>query len=104
MYFKVGALKNFVNFTRKRLCWGLFLIKFRMSWNFIKNRLQHRCFPVKFEKFLKTSFFYKTPPVDVSETPFFGGEKICRRLFRSSSDKSIRNRYSESFQNVSASL
>ena len=25
--------------------------------NFIKKRLQHKCFPVKFVKFLKTRFF-----------------------------------------------
>ena len=30
--------------------------------SFIKNRLQHRCFPVvKFAKFLRTLFFYKIP-------------------------------------------
>ena len=33
---------------RKHLCWSLFLIKF------IKKRLQHRCSPVKFAKFLRT--------------------------------------------------
>ena len=44
---KKGVLKNFANFTGKHLCWSLF-------WNFIKNRLQHRCFPVKFAKFLRT--------------------------------------------------
>ena len=27
MFFKIGVLKNFVNFTGKHLCWSLFLIK-----------------------------------------------------------------------------
>ena len=27
------------------------------AWNFIKKRLQHRCFPVKSEKFLRTPFW-----------------------------------------------
>ena len=27
------------------------------AWNSIKNRLQQRCFPVKFKKFLRTPFF-----------------------------------------------
>ena len=36
-----------VNFRRKRL----------KAWNFIKRRLQHRCFLVKFAKFLRTPFF-----------------------------------------------
>ena len=29
--------------------------------NFIKKRLQHMCFPMKFTKFLRTTFFYRTP-------------------------------------------
>ena len=48
VFCKKGVLKNFANFTGKRLCWSLFLI------NFIKMRLQRRCFPVKFAKFLRT--------------------------------------------------
>ena len=28
--------------------------------NFIKKRLQHRCFPMKFTKSLKTPFFNRT--------------------------------------------
>ena len=50
MFFKMGALKIFKNFTGKHLCWSLFLV------NFIKNRLRHRFFPVKFAKFLWTPF------------------------------------------------
>ena len=41
LFFKIGVRKNFVNFTRKHLFWSL----------------QHRCFPVKFAKFLRTPFF-----------------------------------------------
>ena len=29
MFFKIGALKTFTNFTGKHLCWSLFLIKFQ---------------------------------------------------------------------------
>ena len=43
MFFKIGALKNFTNFTRKHLK--------------LKKRLQRRCFPVKFCKVLRTPFF-----------------------------------------------
>ena len=46
-----GVLKNFVNFTGKRLSWSVFLIKFVK--NFVKQRLQHRHFPLKFAKFLR---------------------------------------------------
>ena len=37
------------------------------AWNFIKKRLQHKYFPVKFVKFLRTPFFYRTPPVAASD-------------------------------------
>ena len=61
-----GTLQNFMkvtpvvliflpnNYKRhlcKNLCSSLVFIK---AFNFIKKRLQHRCFPVKFAKFLKT--------------------------------------------------
>ena len=51
---KKSVLKNFTNYTGKHLCWSLFLIKLQTC-NFIKKRLQHRYFPVKFAKFLTTS-------------------------------------------------
>ena len=68
IFFKMGVLKNFANFTTgKYLCWSLFLIKLQ-AWrpagmktcNFIIKKLQHRCFPVKFAKFLRTSFLQNT--------------------------------------------
>ena len=54
MFFKIGVLKNFENFTRKHLCWSLFLIKLQ-DCNFIKEA-PHRFFPVKFAKSLRTHF------------------------------------------------
>ena len=53
MFFKIDVLKNFANFTGKHQCWSLFLV------NFIKKRLQHKCFPVKYANFLRTTFFTK---------------------------------------------
>ena len=53
MFFKISAFKNFTNFTGKHLCWSGGL----QAYNFIKKRLQHMCFPVKFMKFLRTHFF-----------------------------------------------
>ena len=61
MFFKIGVLKNFADFKGKHLCWILFLI-IRLATLF-KKRLKHRCFPVKLAKFLRTPFFYRTPPV-----------------------------------------
>ena len=37
----------------------------------IKRRLQHRCFPVKNAKFLRTDFFYRAPLVVASGTETF---------------------------------
>ena len=32
----------------------------------LKKRLWHRCFPLNFAKFLRTSLFYRTPPIAAS--------------------------------------
>ena len=67
MFFRIGVLKNFALFTGKHLCWSLFLIKFPAWRPFaLLIRLQHRCFPVKFTKFLRTTFFDRTPTVAAS--------------------------------------
>ena len=67
---KIGVLKNFAKLTEKHLHWSVFfnqvagvsfLIKLQASgWNYIKKRLQHRCFPLNFAKFLKTLFLQNT--------------------------------------------
>ena len=53
---KVVVLPNLIE---KHLCWSLFFIKLQAC-NFIKKRLQHRCFPVKSAKFFKTLFLQNT--------------------------------------------
>ena len=50
-FYKINALKNLAIFTGKHLCWRFFLI------NFIKKRLQYRCFPVNIAKCLSTAFY-----------------------------------------------
>ena len=53
--------------SKKHLYWSLFLNKNSglQSWNFIKKRLQHRCFPVNIVKFSRTRVL----------------KNICKRLF-----------------------
>ena len=51
VFCKKGVLRNFAKFTGKHLCQSLF-----QACNFIKKGLQHRSFPVKFVKFLRTPF------------------------------------------------
>ena len=52
--FKIGVLKNFAIFTGNNF--AIYTI-FLHNCNFIKKRLQRRCFPVIIAKFLRTVFF-----------------------------------------------
>ena len=57
MFFKISALKSFANFTGKHLCWSLcWRLK---ACNFIKKRILHRCFLMKFVKCLRIISFIK---------------------------------------------
>ena len=53
---KKGVFRNFAKFTRKHLCWSLFLNKVSglRPTTLLKERLWHICFPVNFAKFLGT--------------------------------------------------
>ena len=50
---KKVVLKNFAIFTGKQQCWSLFLNKNAslQYWNFIRMRLQRRCFPMNIASF-----------------------------------------------------
>ena len=63
---KTGVLKNFANFTGKRLCWNRLLLKLQaqQALQLYYKRLQHRYFPVEFAKLLRTSIL----------------QNICKRL------------------------
>ena len=69
MFFKINALKNFaiprVKFIK--------LAGWRLAYNFKRKKLKkfkktstQVCFSMKFAKFLRTLFFYRTPPVTAS--------------------------------------
>ena len=53
-----GFLKNFTKFIGKRLYQSLFFNKVAAlrPANLLKKRLRHKCFPVIFVKFLRTTF------------------------------------------------
>ena len=55
-------LKNFTKFSGRHLCWSLFFNKVSgmRSTTLLKERLQQRCFPVNFVKFLRTPFLQNT--------------------------------------------
>ena len=52
------ALRNFAKLTGKHLCQSIFFNKVIGLWSttLLTKRLQHRCFPVNFAKFLRTLF------------------------------------------------
>ena len=68
MFFTIQcSSKFFANFTEKHLCWSPFFNKVAhlKAYNFfIKQKLQYRCFSVKFAQFLRAH--YRTSPVAVS--------------------------------------
>ena len=64
MFFKIRVVKNFAIFGGKDLCWSYFKVLDPEAYNFIKKRLQHRCFLVNIAKFLRAPIL----------------KKICERL------------------------
>ena len=58
VFYKKGVLRNFTNFTGKHRCQSLFFNKVAglRPATLSKKRFWHRCFPVKFAKFLRTPF------------------------------------------------
>ena len=58
VFCKKGVLRNFTKFKGKHLCQSLFFNKVAglRPATLLKKRLWHRCFPVNFAKFLRTSF------------------------------------------------
>ena len=62
VFCKNYALTIFAKFTGKHLCQGLFfnkVVSLRPIVTLLKKRLWHRCFPLKFAKLLRTSFYKK---------------------------------------------
>ena len=62
VFYKKGVLRNFTNFIGKHLRQSLFFNKVAglSPATLLKKSLWHRCFPVNFEKFLRTPFLQNT--------------------------------------------
>ena len=52
VFCKKGVLKKFTNFT-ENACAGVSFVGFQAC-DFVKKRLRHGCFPLKFTKYLRT--------------------------------------------------
>ena len=58
-FFRSSRQRCFAKFIGKHLCQSLFLNKVRPA-TLLKNRLQYRCFPVNFAKYLRIPFLQNT--------------------------------------------
>ena len=69
MFFKTGVLKNLeISHRKTPVSESIFnKVAGLKACNFIKKRLEHRCFPVTIAKFLKIAFLYITPLAATSE-------------------------------------
>ena len=87
MFFKIGVFKHFANHRKVHLLESLFNKgKGLKTCNFIKKRLQHRCFPDKFVKLLRTYSF-----TEHLWWLLFGFQKIDTRLFSHQKTDTKRN-------------
>ena len=98
MFFKIIALKS-LQISQKITCVGVFFNKVAGPQNcyFIKKRLQHRFFPVKFAKFLRAPCFTST--VAASESFGFPAcnfmkKKLRQRFFFCKFCKIVKNIFS----------
>ena len=68
MFFKIEALKNFATFSRKHLCWRLFLIKSQVWWpEILLKRSTHTHVPCEYFEIFKNIFFAKHLRENVNE-------------------------------------
>ena len=66
IFFKVGVLKNFSNFTGKHQCQSFSLIRLQ-TWGLqLYQETPTQVFSCKICKIFKNAFFYRTPPVAAS--------------------------------------
>ena len=89
MFLKIGVLNFFEKFQRKRFLMESLFNKVAglKTCNFIKKRLQRKCFPVNFRKFLKTLLPFKrvcegASLVKILQSYYFNIFGINRRWFR----------------------
>ena len=78
MFFQIDVLKNVGKSHRKTLVLEPLFNKVAglKTCNVIKKRLQHKCFPLKFAKILRTSFFMENLQCFIEEqwsAPFVEG-------------------------------
>ena len=70
MFFKIGILKSFANFTGRHLCWRLFLKNLQTEGlQLHKKKTPTQVFSCEVCEIYKNTFSYRTPPVTASAPP-----------------------------------
>ena len=70
MFFKIGVLKSFANFTGKHFCWSLILKNLKAErLQFHKKKTPTQVFSCEPCEIFKNTFSYRTPPVTASASP-----------------------------------
>ena len=66
MFFKIGLLKSFANFTEKHLCWSLFFKKKNLQAQGLQlhqKKTSAQLLSCEVYEIFKNTFLYRTPPV-----------------------------------------
>ena len=67
MFFKIGVLNSFPNFTAMHLCWGLFLKSLQAEClQLYLKKSSTQVFSCEVCEIFNNTFFYRTPPVAAS--------------------------------------
>ena len=88
MFFKVGVLKRFANFTGKHLCWSLFLKNLQAKGLQLhkKRKTPTEVLSCEVCEIFDSTFSYRTPPVTTSAPPVadsvFLLKSTIKQLFR----------------------
>ena len=84
-------IKDFTKFTGKQLCWSLFFSKVSglTPATLLKRRLQQKCFPTNFVKFLE-HLFYKTLHDDFFILQFISQFHFAKKFYIFIQTKSVR--------------
>ena len=66
IFLKLGALKNFANFTGKHLCWNVFFFWRPSGLQLYQKETPTQVLPCEIYEIFKSIFFYRMPPVATS--------------------------------------
>ena len=85
MFFKIGVLKSFENFTGRHLCWSLFLKNLQTGGlQLYLKRDFKQLFSCEVCESLKNTFFNRTAPVTASAPPVAASDFFLEKVTKNS--------------------